>query len=139
MKLLVTSVDYNPPELADQVPFALVLGRQIPGPDRPDYWIGKPDKPIRWFDEKRERLIGTIVVCARWAGTEIGADFINLPIGIAYVTDPTLMADESLDFSKCRYVAIGTASVTQDSEHPPELIHPISGRITAAFGLGKSN
>ena len=37
MKLTVTMVDYNPPDLNDQVPFSFALVRQIPGPDRPDW------------------------------------------------------------------------------------------------------
>jgi hypothetical protein len=34
----------------------------------------------------------------------------DLGIGIAYVTDPSLVEDRQLAFEKCRYVAIGFAS-----------------------------
>ncbi len=34
---------------------------------------------------------------------------VGLLIGIAYVTDQTVLGDDALDFGKCRYVAIGTA------------------------------
>ena len=36
----------------------------------------------------------------------------DLPVNIAYLVDPSLIRDERLDFSKCAYVAIGTASET---------------------------
>jgi len=40
MQLTVTSVDYAPDELYGQVPFVVNLLRQMPGSDRPDYWLG---------------------------------------------------------------------------------------------------
>ncbi len=39
MRLAVTGVDHAPSELEDQTPFTIELIRQMPGPDRPDYWL----------------------------------------------------------------------------------------------------
>ncbi len=47
MELHVTSVDYAPEELHDQVPLVFELLREIPGSDRPDYWIGRCKTPIQ--------------------------------------------------------------------------------------------
>jgi len=118
MKLTVTSVDYNPPELNEQVPFSLTLLRMIPGPDRPDYWLGVLDRPLRWIDGNHERVVKNVIVCARWQGTQIGPSFQNLPVGIAYVTDATQVDDPSVSFEKCRYVAIGMAHETESKPAP---------------------
>ena len=138
MKLTVTMVDYNPPDLNDQVPFSFALVRQIPGPDRPDYWLGRLDSPLRWVDEGRERQVEYVVVSARWQGTQIEPRVEHLPIGIAYVTDPSQMDDAELSFDKCRYVAIGTASETEGGSVPPGLGASMAGIIAPAFGLGKA-
>jgi hypothetical protein len=137
MLIEVSSVDYNPPELTEQVPFSFTLLRMLPGPDRPDYWVGRLEKSIRWIDDNHERLIEHLVVCSRWAGTQIGPGFENLPIGIAYVTDRTQLDDTTVHFDKCRYVAIGVASVIEGGGRPPELTKVIGGHIARAFGVGK--
>jgi hypothetical protein len=110
MQLTITSVDYAPEELHEQVPLVVDLLRRIPGEDRPDYWIGAARTPIRWVVDSHSREVTHLVVAARWEGTAIGPGFRNLPIGVAYVTDPTLLEEDRLDFAKCRYVAIGIAS-----------------------------
>ena len=46
MKLTITTVDYAPGELYDQTPIVVKLLRQLPGPDRPDYWLGETERPI---------------------------------------------------------------------------------------------
>ncbi len=43
-------------------------------------------------------------------GTWIEPGMKDLLVGIAYVVDSSVLGDSRLDFSKCRYVAIGTAS-----------------------------
>jgi hypothetical protein len=137
MKLAVTSVDYNPPELNDQIPFTAELLRMLPGPDRPDYWLAKADTPLRWIDDNHQRRIEYLVVCARWQGTQIEPKMSNLPIGIAYVTDSAQITEPSLSFDKCKYVAIGIASKVAGAELPAELDHIISGNIAPGFGMGR--
>lgn len=110
MKLTVACVDFAPPELQEQVPFAFKVLRMIPGPDRPDYWLGELDQPLRWVSNNQERRVEHLVVCARLHGTQIGPLVQRIAIGIAYVTDRTQLDDASVSFDKCEYVAIGIAS-----------------------------
>ena len=108
MRLTISDVDYAPADLGPQAPFAVDLIRELPGPDRPDYWLGKLTRPLRWNREGEGREVTHLVLAARWQGTRIGRDR-QLPVGIAYVTDPTLLPDARVDFGKCSYVAIGMA------------------------------
>ena len=105
----VTSVDYEPADLAAQVPFEGTLLRAIPGPDRPDYWLAQLAKPLVWDDNGRKQSISHLILSARYEGQTIQRGFPRLTIGIAYVTDSSLLSDAKLDFAKCRYVAIGEA------------------------------
>ncbi len=135
MKLTITSVDYAPAELHEQMPLEIDLLRMLPGPDRPDYWLGKASKPVRWLDRNIERQVTHLVVAARWAGTRIGSDFKDLPVGIAYVTDASMLGDDATDFRKSKYIAIGQASVGDFVPPPRETV--ISGTNLPAFGLGQ--
>jgi len=109
MKLRVFDVDYAPNELIKQTPFDAKLLRMLPGDDRPDYWLAELEAPIKWVNAGI-RIISHIVVSARLEGTEIGSDFNKLPIGLAFVTDQSQLDEAKLDFNKCKYLAIGTAS-----------------------------
>ena len=137
MDVAVSSVDYNPPELAEQVPFTFSLLRVLCGPDRSDYWLGTLPRPLRWIDDNIQRSVAHVVICARWAGTEIKPGFTNLPINIAYVTDPTQVTDAEVSFDKCRYVAIGIASDVSEGRAAPELTNILTGNIARSFGFGK--
>jgi hypothetical protein len=112
MQLTVSSVDYAPDELHGQVPFVVTLLRQIPGSDRPDYWLGSVTPPLRWVVDGAEREITHLVVSARWVGDQFVSGVRFLPLNIAYVTDATLLADARLEFAKCAYMAIGVCDVT---------------------------
>jgi hypothetical protein len=114
MKLCISSVDYAPEDLYDQVPITIDLIREIPGDDRPDYWIGKATTDIKWLKENHEHKISFLILAARWEGTRIGPGAKDLPLGIAYVTDESLLQDNHLDFSKCEYVAIGISHEIMD-------------------------
>jgi hypothetical protein len=137
MQLTITSVDYAPEDLYDQVPILVDLIRELPGPDRPDYWLGSLRTPLRWLVENRAREITHLVVAARWGGTRIGAGVQDLPIGIAYVTDPSVLHDTQLALAKCAYVAIGLASETSGGGEARPLREILAGTITRAFGTGK--
>ncbi len=116
MELTVTGVDYAPPELDQQVPFKVKLLRLIPGLDRPDYWLGEVLRPLLWIKNNQRIEITHLILCARWQGTRIEPDVHDLPIGIAYVTDPSQLNDPSVDFEKCAYVAIGFAHETSGED-----------------------
>ncbi len=107
MEFTITGVDYEPPELVEQLPIRVTLIRAIAGPDRPDYWIGAVAQPIHWVDKSQERVVTHVILAARHVGGTIEAGVRDLSVGIAYVTDPSLLSDVTLDLSKCEYVAIG--------------------------------
>ena len=136
MQLTISSVDYAPTELDEQVPIISELIREIPGDDRPDYWLARAAGPIRWISDDAERSITHLVLAARWQGTRIEAGIEHLPVGIAYVTDNTLLGDTRLDFSKCKYVAIGIASDTSSGRSVRPLSSTLAGNIARAFGTG---
>ena len=139
MELTITSVDHAPPELHDQMPVVVELLRKIPGDDRPDYWIGRVKKPIEWIDDNIPRRVTHLVLAARWEGTSIEPGEENLPIGIGYVTDASMLNDEKVDFDKMRYVAIGLATETGGGTKPKKLEGILSGTIGKAFGVGRSD
>lgn len=106
MDLTVSTVDHAPGDLYDQIPFAVALLRELPGPDRPDYWLGELTAPLRWAAAPDGPVeVSHMVLTARWQGTSIGPGAKQLPVGIAYVTDQSLLEDDELDFAKCEYVA----------------------------------
>jgi hypothetical protein len=141
MKLTVTWVDYNPPELERMLPVAVTLLRELPGPDRPDYWLGKLENPVAWTKEGDHIVVDHIVVCARWQGTRIEPLARDLPINIAYVIDPSQIEDPSLNFAKTEFVAIGGANISEGSPitASPSLSEIKTGRIAPGFGLGKAD
>ncbi len=139
MRLIIIDVDYAPAELHDKVPIMLELIREIPGDDRPDYWIAVVESPITWLEDNHQRIIDHVIIATRWQGTRIEKGMDHLPIGIAYVTDESVIGDEHLDFNKIRYIAIGMAS---DASLGSATIKPTnlsSGRIGKVFGLGNSD
>jgi hypothetical protein len=138
MQITITTVDYAPGDLYDQVPFVAELLRELPGPDRPDYWVAELLQPLSWLKDNQTRSVAHIVVAARWAGTSIEAGVGNLPIGIAYVIDPSVLTDKQLDLQKCAYVAIGLASDTTHGRIPPELGSTLAGNIAPSFGTGRA-
>ena len=105
----VKSIDYAPDDLYDQAPFDVDLLREIPGPDRPDYWLGKLRKPLTWLNDGAERQVTHVILTARHMGGSISPTMRNTGVNIAYVTDSSVALDSGLDFAKCTYVAIGVA------------------------------
>jgi hypothetical protein len=107
----ISDVDSAPEDLPDQTPFTATLLRRMPGKDRPDYWLARLTKPLRWEQPTGPpRPVTHLIISSRYEGTTVTEEMNGLVVGIAYVTDDSLLEDESLDFEKCRYVAIGTAS-----------------------------
>jgi hypothetical protein len=113
MKLTITSVDYAPEELSGQVPLSVTLMRPLPSsvPNRVGAWLGVFDRPVRWTNENGAVVeITHGVLWPRWKGASIGAGARSLPVGVAYVVDPSLLEDESLDLAKTYFVALGLAT-----------------------------
>lgn len=136
LQITINNVDHAPSELHEQTPFTVTLLKDIPGPDRPDYWLAQLHTPLKWIHHNREHDITHLLLAARWHGTRIEPDISNLPIGIAYVTDLTLLDDATLNFSKCDYVAIGLAHDTTGGKPIKEQTKIMAGNIGRSFGLG---
>jgi hypothetical protein len=109
-QISIGSVDYAPAELDEQVPLRGSLLKEVPGDDRPDYWIVKLDRPVSWLKDGTARQIRYLVVAARWVGTSIKSG-ATLPVAISYVIDESQVSDDRLHFAKAEYVAIGMAKV----------------------------
>ena len=103
----ILNADYEPEDLAAQLPRVGILLRQIPGRDRPDYWLAALDTPLSWNDSGTTREIKHVVLAARYVGQSISLPVRRLTTGISYVVDESVLDDKELDFHKCRYVAIG--------------------------------
>lgn len=110
MDLALYGVAFGRGHKSDDVPLTITIVRRIPGPDRPDYWLGKLHQPLRWVSETAEEYEVThLVVAGQWAEPELAPGVVRLPVGIAYVIDESLLDDEVLDVEKIRYVATGVA------------------------------
>jgi len=136
VQLTISTVDYAPEELHEQTPLVVDLLRELPGDDRPDYWLGAARTPIRWIHESLERQITHLVLAARWEGTRIEPGANDLPVGIAFVTDQSLLDDQRLDFSKCAYVAIGLSTETGGGHSVGRPRALLAGTIGRFFGTG---
>jgi len=136
MDLNLRSVAFKTGDKSDQIPLRVTLLRQIPGPDRPDYWLGALQKPFQWISgsEPGAYEIEYLVLATQWQETSVRAGVTRLPVGIAYVVDPTLLEDRELDLDKIRYVADGVAD-DPDAPAPPESWpSKVAGAIAGMFG-----
>ena len=106
LKLEIFETDYAPEDLPHQLPITVSLIKMIAGSDRPDYFLAKVENKILWGDEPIEYLI----IAPRLVGTIIDKGVKNIALGIAYVTDSSVLDDERLSFDKCKYVAICIAN-----------------------------
>ena len=138
---VITHLDLGPEELADLLPVRATVVRVMPGSDRPDYLLCRPDsvisfRPPSGFDMERVQpalraqdapypLAGVrfLVICTRFVGEAFRVGMTDLAVNIAYVIDESLAEDESIDFGKLEFAAVGfiddspdAPSSAQDSE-----------------------
>ncbi|HEX6533442.1 MAG TPA: hypothetical protein VF041_02525 [Gemmatimonadaceae bacterium] len=111
MKALILSVDYAPPDLDEQLPVAVDLVRELPGPDRSDYWLGRLDRPLRYAKDGSTRQIRWVILASRYVGQSIRAGVGRITVGIAFVLDDAQAELPTVDMRKCRYAAIGEAEI----------------------------
>src|SRR5262245_55257795 len=100
MRMRITALDHAPDDLEAQTPFEAVLMREVPGPDRPDYWLAALRRPLRWVRSDIETKVTHVVLAARWKGTQIGRGMFSLPVKILYVVDASALDDDVLDSRK---------------------------------------
>jgi hypothetical protein len=88
-------------EFRERLPISCNLIRQMPGKDRPDYWLAQLEEAI----EYNGRNIGYVILCLKSIGDSISVDK-ETTYNISVVTDESLLNDSSLDFSKVEPVAV---------------------------------
>jgi hypothetical protein len=109
----IRSVDFAPPDLYAQVPFAARLVRQLPGKDRPDYWLALLERPLMYAAGARQHTINWIVVAPRWKGQVMGPSAGPVALALGYVLNETQVTEPALDISKCTYVAVASATIAE--------------------------
>lgn len=138
-RLRIESIDIGPGDLPPQLPAEARLLRQIPGPDRPDYFFAVLDEAIAYRttlaamqelgvdpDAADPQLIrinddGTVDLrvfgisfAARNVGEAPHVGMKDFPVSLAYVVDNTALRDETLDFSKLIHAAVAFISDIDD-------------------------
>jgi hypothetical protein len=140
MQLALRSVAFKTGDKSDDVPLTVTLVRQIPGPDRPDYWLGTLARPFHWTSSTEPKTydIEHLVLATQWEETTVRPGVTRLPVGIAFVVDSSLIDDRELDLDKIRYVALGIAD---DPDAPPpsgSWSSRVAGVISGMFGKGEA-
>jgi hypothetical protein len=57
MQLTISSIDFAPEELYGQTPIVAELIRELPGDDRPDYWLARSEQAINWIKDNVQHSI----------------------------------------------------------------------------------
>ncbi len=105
IKLQLIDCDYAPEDMERQLPVSRRLIRMIPGTDRPDYWLAKCDRSVKYG----ETIVNYLVLAPRLVGAKIEKGMGAILLGVAYVVDESIIQDTTLNFDKCKYVAICNA------------------------------
>jgi hypothetical protein len=111
MKAEILSVDHSPKELDDAVPFSAELIRELPGPDRSDYWLARLAQPLSFSHKGHSYTVKWVVLAARYVGQSIRPRVGRIVIGLALVLDDSQVDLPALDMEKCLYAAIGEANI----------------------------
>lgn len=134
MELTISNLDFAPGAKSDPEPFVVTLLRELPGPDRPDYWLAELHEPIHWTSEEGDTFdIGHVVLATRWENTSISEGATRVPIGVAYVTDPSLVKEDGLDLAKIHYVAGAVADDTTDGRPIPSFATVLAANFAGMF------
>ncbi|KMO79425.1 hypothetical protein [Mycolicibacterium obuense] len=130
---------YAIPELQSQLPVSGRVARQIPGPDRSDYFFVVLNPPLRFhpqpdFDWSRTQpefhgrddagaflRIYAVIVCSLAVGTQLHNGMRRFPVQLALVIDNTVGRDEHLTFEKCEYAGQALVSDVPSPSNSIEL------------------
>jgi hypothetical protein len=126
MKATITSVNNAPPELRGRAPFAVYLIRQMPGPDRSDYWLCRLERPIVWWQQREKQKVTHVILAVNDQTAKIEDGIQSHPVSLAYITDDSEVDAQTIDFSKCKYISTATVTVYREPE---------SGRIDLRLSL----
>ena len=132
MELRLRSLDFAQGDRSDEIPMNVTLLHTIPGPDRPDYWVGRLREPFQWSSSPDGSFeITHLVLATQWENTRMHEGVSRLPVGVAYVIDRSLLHDEELDLDKIRFVATGVADDLAADDRP---ITAMVSKLTNTFG-----
>jgi hypothetical protein len=120
IRLIVTALDEGPDDLFAQLPVDIELVRQIPADERPDCWLARCMKPVRWSADGVPVEVNWWLIGTRAVGQKLSASIDGVGINISYVTDETIISDGYVSWKKCRFVAIGlaTSSMVEAGQRP---------------------
>ena len=105
IRVQLIDCDNAPKDMKKQLPIVCSLLRMIPGIDRPDYWLAKCERPLK----DKKTIINYLIIAPRLVGEQIKKGMGSIGINVAYVIDETLLQDSTLNFDKCKPVAICTS------------------------------
>jgi len=113
-KIEINAIEKGPKELELQLPISAEAIKELPGKDRPDYVLAKLELPILWVNKEKgiSKEIDFVVLCAKFKGQSVSSSMKNMTVAVAYVIDNSIQEDVTLNFKKCKYVAVATASGT---------------------------
>lgn len=108
----ITTISKGPDELSYQLPIQAKVVKQIPGKDRPDYYLAELEKSVFWIDEEKDinTEINHLIICTKKKSQAVSNEMKNVLLAIAYVLDESVTTAPKLDFRKCAYIADGNAS-----------------------------
>lgn len=108
----IHNFDGNPPPQGASEPMRVTLvWRFSTSPDGSEYWLAEPVAPISYLTRDGEDITVTHVILGPgWVGQTFQAGFEGR-VNLAYVTDPSLVDQEAIEFSKADYVAFGHGSI----------------------------
>lgn len=111
-KIEITSIEKGPKELELQLPINAEAIKELQGKDRPDYILAKLESAIWWVNKEKEinKEIDFVVLCAKFKGQTVDSNMKDMTIALAYVIDNSIADDDVLNFKKCKYIAVATAS-----------------------------
>lgn len=113
-KIEITAIEKGPDELNLQLPINAEAVKELPGKDRPDYVLAKLESPILWVNKEKgiNKEIDFVVLCAKFKGQSVTSSMKEMTVALAYVIDNSIQKDAMLNFKKCKYIAVVTASAT---------------------------
>ncbi len=159
-------LDAAPDELEWQLPLDGELYRLLPGPDRPDYSVVLLERPLHFYpepdldlarvaanqrveDRKGRRMVrvDAVLVCARFVGQQLHPGMVDLAVNIAHVIDNAQIREETVDFGKISFAAVGyltegrgeAANPAAGEPQPVEAddgLHPVAPPADGVVGQG---
>ena len=102
MKFKLFDMDLGPNDLQDQLPIKVTLIKEyFNSSSESDGWLAKCANPIKYGDLQ----IDFVVIKPRFVGVTIKSAK-RICFGVAFVTDNSMIKENSIDITKSEYVAI---------------------------------